>query len=171
MDIEISPATIDEIPKILDLTQMARADMFPHLDDQWRAKKTEEDLATFQETFFNHPDGAFIVARSNNQIIATVGYQYFDYRFPQLTLLPDGVVEVVRLYVVPAWRRGGLASRLVSALKKAASEAGLKQLYLHTHPFLTGAIKFWERQGFVVLDVDRDDAVWQTTHMSQNLSG
>ncbi|KAK0370191.1 acetyltransferase [Colletotrichum melonis] len=171
MDIQISLATIDDIPEILELTQKARVDMYPHLDEQWRAMKAEQDLATFQKTFFDHPDGAFIVARSDNQIMATVGYQHYDYRFPQLTLLPDGVVEVVRLFVVPAWRRGGLASRLVSALEKAAREAGLKQLYLHTHPFLPGAIKFWERQAFVVLDIDRDDAVWQTTHMSRNLEG
>ncbi|KAK1522365.1 acetyltransferase [Colletotrichum costaricense] len=169
MDIQISLATIDDIPEILELTQKARVDMYPHLDEQWRAMKAEQDLATFQKIFFDHPDGAFIVARSKNRIIATVGYQHYDYRFPHLTLLPDGVVEVVRLFVVPTWRRGGLASRLVSALEKAAREAGLKQLYLHTHPFLPGAIKFWERQGFVVLDIDRDDAVWQTTHMSRNL--
>ncbi|OHF02947.1 acetyltransferase [Colletotrichum orchidophilum] len=169
MDIRISPATVDEIPKILELTQKSRADMFPHLDEQWRAKKAEQDLATFKETFFNHPEGAFLIARSNDEIIATIGYQPYDHRFPELTVRPDNVVEVVRLYVLPAWRRGGLASRLVSALEKTAREAGIKQLYLHTHPFLPGAIKFWERQGFVVLTVDLDDPVWQTTHMSRDL--
>ncbi|KAJ0309478.1 hypothetical protein COL516b_002723 [Colletotrichum fioriniae] len=61
MDIQISPATIDDIPEILELAKKARVDMYPHLDEQWRAMKAGQDLATFQKTFFNHPDGAFIL--------------------------------------------------------------------------------------------------------------
>ena len=41
-------------------------------------------------------------------------------------------------------------------------------MYLHTHPFLPGAIDFWLRQGFEVVDVDADP-VWRTTHMQRIL--
>ena len=37
-------------------------------------------------------------------------------------------------------------------------------LYQHTHPFLPGAIRFWEKQGFSLTDVETDP-VWNTTHM------
>jgi len=54
-------------------------------------------------------------------------------------------------------------------LRGAAEQAGVECLYLHTHPFLPGAIAFWERQGFVVIDVEQDP-VWQTTHMQLTLA-
>jgi hypothetical protein len=42
-------------------------------------------------------------------------------------------------------------------------------LYLHTHPFLPGALGFWERQGFRIVDVE-SDPVWRTTHMECGVS-
>ncbi|AZE68210.1 acetyltransferase [Pseudomonas synxantha] len=44
----------------------------------------------------------------------------------------------------------------------------MEVVYLHTHPFLPGAIDFWIRQGFEVVDVEADP-VWQTTHMHRSL--
>ncbi|KAJ0164494.1 hypothetical protein CTA2_862 [Colletotrichum tanaceti] len=181
MDFGIKPATADDMAEIAALTNKARAEMFPHLGPAWRAKRAENDAAVFGATFFDHPHGRYLIARSAGKLIATIAYQHYDHRFPGLGLRAgggdddddddddDGVVEVVRLYVDPDWRRGGLASKLVAALARAATEAGLRQLYLHTHPFLPGAIKFWERQGFTLLRVDVDDPVWQTTHMSRSL--
>ncbi|WQF80679.1 Putative GNAT domain, acyl-CoA N-acyltransferase [Colletotrichum destructivum] len=170
MDFGIKPATADDMAEIAELTNKARAEMFPHLGPEWRAKRAETDAAIFEKTFFDHPQGAYLIARSAGKLIATIGYQHYDHRFLGLDLRAgDDVVEVVRLYVDPDWRRGGLASKLVAALVHSAREAGMKQLYLHTHPFLPGAIKFWERQGFTLLRVDVDDPVWQTTHMSRSL--
>ncbi|GKT59641.1 acetyltransferase [Colletotrichum tofieldiae] len=169
MDFNIKPATVDDIAEIAKLTNKARAEMFPHLGQEWRAQKAEQDLATFQQTFIDQPERAYLTAHSEGKLVATVGYQHYDYRFSNLDLETEGVVEVVRLYVDPDWRRGGLASKMFAALVQIAKEAGFKQLYLHTHPFLPGAIKFWERQGFALLRVDADDPVWQTTHMSRSL--
>ncbi|MGY2436705.1 GNAT family N-acetyltransferase, partial [Escherichia coli] len=53
-----------------------------------------------------------------------------------------------------------LAGRLFQALKMLAREQGVERLYLHTHPFLPGAIEFWQRQGFVIVDVE-DDPLWR----------
>jgi len=75
----------------------------------------------------------------------------------------------VRLFVEPEYRRGGLGRRLYGALKDLAREEGVEVLYLHTHPFLPGAIEFWQRLGFVILDVE-DDPVWQTTHMQRPIT-
>ncbi|GKT44373.1 uncharacterized protein ColSpa_04554 [Colletotrichum spaethianum] len=171
MDFNIKPATAGDTAEIMELSKKARAEMFPHLSQEWRAQKAEHDLAVFQQTFIDQPQGAFLIARSGNKLVATVGYQHYDYRFPAFHLNNEGVVEVVRLYVDPDWRRGGLASKMVAVLVQIAKESGLKQLYLHTHPFLPGAIKFWERQGFTLLWVDVEDHVWQTTHMSRRLEG
>ncbi|KAK2034721.1 acetyltransferase [Colletotrichum zoysiae] len=168
MDFSIQPVTINDITDIAELTKKARVEMFPHMDQEWRTQRAKHDLETFQQTFVDHPQGAYLVARSGGKLVATVGYQEYDHRH-QLGLETEGIVEVVRLYVDPDWRRGGLASKMVATLVETAEEAGIRQLYLHTHPFLPGAIQFWTRQGFTLLRVDADDKVWQTTHMGRTL--
>ena len=78
---------------------------------------------------------------------------------------PYKIVEVVRLFVIPQYRRYGLAASLFSTLRDHALESGVQCMYLHTHPFLPGAVQFWEKQGFNVICVDEEDEVWRTHHM------
>ncbi|KAG9203152.1 hypothetical protein G6514_003069 [Epicoccum nigrum] len=74
------------------------------------------------------------------------------------------VVEVVRLFVLPRYRRCGLAATLFQSLQEHAFASGVQCMYLHTHPFLPGAIRFWEKQGFELVGVDHEDKVWLTHH-------
>lgn len=164
----ISHATPSEIPAIVSFTRAARTNMFPMLDALSHDEHADRELATFQKNYIDHPDGAFLIAQINGVLVATIAYVPYDYRFPQLSLGKGRVVEVVRLYVDPAFRRTGLASELFAALAKTAWGRGIETLYLHTHPFLPGAIRFWEKNGFSIIDVE-DDPVWRTTHMTSCL--
>lgn len=166
----VSHATPDEIPTIVDFTKTARTSMFPMLDAISHNQQANRELATFQQTYLEHPDGAFITARVDGVLVATIAYVPYDYRFPQLHLGKERVVEVVRLYVDPAFRRTGLASRLFAALEETARQEGIEQLYLHTHPFLPGAVSFWEKHGFSIIHVEHDP-VWHTIHMRAPLNG
>lgn len=166
----ISHATPDEIPAIVHFTKIARTSMFPKLDTISHSQHADRELAAFQQTYLDHPDGAYLVARVDGVLVATIAYVHYDYRFPHLHLGQERAVEVVRLYVDPAFRRTGLASRLFLALEETARQQKIEQLYLHTHPFLPGAVSFWEKHGFRVLDVD-DDQVWRTIHMRLLLDG
>ncbi|KAL3301239.1 putative GNAT family acetyltransferase [Colletotrichum asianum] len=168
MEITIQSAKSEDIPAIVEFIKQARSVMFPWIDAESQNQHAQRELENFSNTYLDNPNGAFLTAYGNGQIIAAIGYAPYDDRFPELGLGREGVVEFVRLYVNPAWRRAGLASKLCAALKQRARDAGMKKLYLHTHPFLEGAIGFWERQGFSILQVD-DDPVWQTTHMSKAL--
>lgn len=155
----IRPVTVGDIPQALAFVQQARAEMFPKLSDAG----VPNDLAQFEATYLQG-DGRFLIACHDGQIVAAIGYLPYDNRFPQLDYLGRKTVEVVRLFVLPAFRRFGLAAALYSALEVMAQAEGVEVMYLHTHPFLPGAIDFWLRQGFEVVDVE-DDPVWQTTHM------
>ncbi|KAH0427114.1 acetyltransferase [Colletotrichum camelliae] len=168
MEITIQTAKSEEIPAIVEFIKQARSVMFPWKDAESQNQHAQRELENFSKTYLDNHNGAFLTAYGNGQIIAAIGYAPYDDRFPELGLGCEGVVEFVRLYVNPAWRRAGLASKLCAALEQRARDAGMKKLYLHTHPFLEGAIGFWERQGFSILQVD-DDPVWQTTHMSKAL--
>lgn len=82
---------------------------------------------------------------------------------------PYTVVEVLRLFVLPEYRRHGLAATLFEALRDHAVASGVHFMYLHTHPFLPGAIRFWEKQDFDIISVDEEDEVWRTHHMQMML--
>lgn len=138
----------------------ARAKMFPMLD---RAV-VPDDLQHFERAYLSTGGGRFLIAREADRLVGGIGFLPYDGRFSQLDYDGRQVVEVVRLFVVPAARRLGLGARLFMALKSEAQAQGIEVLYLHTHPFLPGAIAFWQRQGFSVVDIE-DDPVWQTTHM------
>ncbi|KAF5027612.1 hypothetical protein F66182_283 [Fusarium sp. NRRL 66182] len=164
MSITIQRATLDEVPAIVDFMIKARADMFPFLDQEANESHAAKELANFQKNYLEHPQGAFLTVQSDAQLVGTIGYSAYDNRFPHLEFDSGPVVEVLRLYIDTEWRRMRLASKLVDALKESAKQAGIKHLYLHTHPFLPHAIAFWKRHGFSIITVD-DDPVWQTTHM------
>ncbi|RMR47204.1 GCN5-related N-acetyltransferase [Pseudomonas syringae pv. syringae] len=164
MNITITEVHPTEIPHTVDFVMRARAGIFPLLD----TVTVPSDLAGFEQVYLNGEDGKFLIARSEGQIIAAVGYLPYDHRFPQFDYRGRRTVEIVRLFVTPEFRGDGLASRLCQALWEYAEAGGIEVLYLHTHPFLPGAIRFWEKQGFAVTDVE-SDPVWNTTHMERLL--
>lgn len=168
----IRRATCADIAVIVPFIDNARRELYPALADSPLPK----DLASFSETFIDGP-GCFLVAYDDAKsaadrprLIAGVGFLPYDHRFPHLNhRYRDTItVEVVRLFVHPDYRRHGLAGRMITKLKNEARLAGVGCLYLHTHPFLPGAIGFWERQGFNITTID-PDPVWQTTHMELRL--
>ncbi|MFZ3279742.1 GNAT family N-acetyltransferase [Pseudomonas sp.] len=154
-----------DIPEILSFVLKARAELFPKLS----ATGMPDDLARFTEVYLRG-EGRFLIARHEGQIVATIGYLAYDRRFPHLPYPHLKVVEIVRLFVVPSQRRSGLAGALYRSLRDLALAGGVEVIYLHTHPFLPGAIAFWQRQGFEIIDVDADP-VWQTTHMHSLMNG
>lgn len=159
----IQTVTTDDIPEILTFVLHARAELFPTLS----AGGIPDDLARF-EAIYLHGDGQFLIARAGGQIVAAIGYLPYDGRFPQLNYQGLKTVEVVRLFVLPTLRRFGLAGELYRRLEAMAHADGVEVVYLHTHPFLAGAIDFWARQGFEIVDIEADP-VWQTTHMQRYL--
>lgn len=159
--IHITTVPPAQILATVQFVMQARAMIFPMLD----ATVLPADLRDFSEVYLNNPLGEFLIARQGDAIVGAIGYLPYDHRFAQLDYSGKKVVEVVRLFVSPQCRGAGLAGRLYAGLKAHAQTAGVQVLYLHTHPFLPGAIPFWEKHGFTVVDTETDP-VWQTTHMA-----
>ena len=141
--------------------QRCRRQMFAALATNTLA----EDLCNFQQVYIDDPLGGFFILKDQQQIIASIGFRAYDRRFSHFHLSGQRVVELLRLYVEPNYRRQGLASYLLQQLKAETQARGIDCLYLHTHPFLPGALEFWQQHGFSLICQDHDDAVWQTIHM------
>ncbi|KAH7068711.1 acyl-CoA N-acyltransferase [Paraphoma chrysanthemicola] len=152
----IQPVSHNNVTEVIDFINHARAGMFPN-----------RSLAPDNTTLLG-PGSYFLEARDGAQLIAAIGYVPYNHRFPQFDYRDVLTVEVVRLYVLPDYRRFGLAAALFSALSEKAKKEGIGRFYLHTHPFLPGAIRFWEKHGFEVVQVE-EDPIWRTTHMQMRI--
>jgi GNAT superfamily N-acetyltransferase len=152
----IQPVPPQSIDEVIHFINDARQRMFP-------GRSLTPDNASLLEN-----GSYFLEARDGKQLIAVIGYVRYNHRFPQFNYQNIRTVEVVRLFVQSPYRRCGLAAAMVEALYDRAVEEGIECFYLHTHPFLEGAIRFWQKRGFEIVQVE-DDPIWQTTHMQMML--
>ena len=96
-------------------------------------------------TLFQHtPRSAYFVAERGGELLGGGGI------FPTAGLPPD-VVELVKLYLLPAARGTGTGKALILKCLEAARAAGYAQLYLETTEELTQAIPLYEKLGFAYL--------------------
>jgi putative acetyltransferase len=65
--------------------------------------------------------------------------------------LPNGCVELVKLYVLPEARGKGIATELMKRSISKARELGYKQIYLESMPELTTAVSLYENVGFKLI--------------------
>ena len=78
--------------------------------------------------------------------------------------------EVKRLYVRPAFRKRGIAERLLQALERFAASRADQWLYLDTNDGLRAAIAFYERHGYMRCDRYNDNPQ-ATIFMRKRLPG
>lgn len=69
-----------------------------------------------------------------------------------LRTLPDGVLEIVRIYTRPECRGQGLGARMVGALVAEVARRGMATVRLDTGIFMRSAQKIYEAAGFVRRD-------------------
>ena len=96
------------------------------------------DAAVVDTAEFAPPTGLFLVARVGGVPVGCGGWRVIE---------PD-VVEVKRVYVVPAQRRRGLAEVLMGALERAAGQAGHGRIVLNTGPEQPEALGLYAALGY-----------------------
>ena len=101
---------------------------------------TTDDL----ESLFRESGSWYFVAELNEKVLGGAGI------FPSAGL-PDGICELVKMYLIPDARRIGLGRKLISMCLDKATENGYTQIYLETLPELKQAVKVYEKFGFTYL--------------------
>ncbi|HEY5885511.1 MAG TPA: GNAT family N-acetyltransferase [Pyrinomonadaceae bacterium] len=102
----------------------------------------EHELATLPGDYVP-PEGRLLLASDNGKVAGCIA----------MRKLEDGVCEMKRLYVRPAFRGTGLGRQLAESLIKTAGEIGYQKMRLDTLPGkMDRAIAMYERLGFRNID-------------------
>jgi len=92
-------------------------------------------------SFFQHPASIYFIAENKGVVLGGAGI------YPTLHL-PEGICELVKMYLRPEARNLGLGSKLITKCLDFAREAGYKQVYLETMPELQKAVSLYHKFGF-----------------------
>ena len=95
-------------------------------------------------TIFETSNSAYWVAELNGEIVGGCGI------FPT-SGLPNGCVELVKLYVHRSARGNKIGSQLIRKSIESARENGFNQIYLESMPELTTAVSLYENLGFELI--------------------
>jgi GNAT superfamily N-acetyltransferase len=92
---------------------------------------------------YNPPRGRFFLGMSGANVLACGG----------LVWINDTMAEIKRMWVAPAARGRGLASRLLAHLELTAFDSGRPTIRLDTNPVLVEAIAMYRAKGY--RDIER----------------
>jgi putative acetyltransferase len=94
---------------------------------------------------FQTAGSAYFVAEEGGILLGGAGF------FPTAGL-PDGVAELVKMYLQPEARGRGLGRLLVNKTEELAKKMGYAGLYLESMPELTHALTMYEKMGYHYLE-------------------
>ncbi|MBR3614810.1 MAG: GNAT family N-acetyltransferase [Clostridia bacterium] len=84
-----------------------------------------------------------LVAELDDVVVGTIAYQPYD----------DETAEIKRLYVNSNCRGLGIANKLLDSIIDEIKEKGYTKLYLETWKQLESGRRFYEKNGFVLRDI------------------
>ena len=97
------------------------------------------------ELFSTTPNAVYFVAESNGILLGGAGIYHTEG-------LPEGVCELVKMYLHQNARGKGLGGLLISTCLKEAAKMGYRKVYLETMPELQKAVTVYEKFGFKYLN-------------------
>ena len=139
------PQTVTVVP-VLPASGPARRILRGYFDElierYYGRPATEEEIDSALREYPSDdlvaPGGVLLVASECGEVLGCAG----------LRLLPDGVGEVTRVFVVPAARGAGLGELLMRELEVRARALGVSQLRLDSRSDLVEATRLYARIGY-----------------------
>lgn len=137
------------------------------------------DVDQMQATYIDNPRNALFVAvdDASGAIAASAGVRSgglkpeFNHAWLVERYDPERSAQIVRVYVDRAYRRNGLARRLVDeAVRFVAGEDSYDVLILHTDPRSPGAEAFWRAMPTRLILDDRDGPS-ESLHFEMDIPG
>jgi ribosomal protein S18 acetylase RimI-like enzyme len=129
---------IDEPSRGLDIIRTLFSEYIAELGEDLSFQNAHEDLEDPLKNY-GPPRGSLVIAYVDNEAAGCVALQPWD----------EGVCEMKRLYVRPAFRERHVGDRLVQEILKDAVCIGYKKMVLDTLERLKPAFKLYQKHGFV----------------------
>jgi DNA-binding MarR family transcriptional regulator/RimJ/RimL family protein N-acetyltransferase len=145
--IRAATCTIERVPVAGPEAVGAVTRYFAELQERFTDGFDPRDAATSDVAGMSPPEGCFLVARVDEDVVACGGVQRHSAR----------VGEVKRMWVDPDWRGCGLGVRMLEALEDAAHGLGYGEVYLDTNATLVEAIAMYERSGYRTIERYNDN--------------
>lgn len=101
-----------------------------------------EKEITDLEVKYGMPEGRLYIAFFNGEPAGCIGLKKID----------PFSCEMKRLYVKDAFRKKGIANKLVAKIIEDAKDIGYTSMFLDTLPFLKSALKLYKSYGFYETD-------------------
>lgn len=130
--------TLDVVDPASEPAQAAMRAYFDELDRRFPTGFDTTGAAASDLEALSPPAGTFLLVRTGTEPIGCGGVQS----------LGDGVGEVKRMWIQPAWRGLGLARRLLTTLEDHARHLGHQRIVLDTNGELTEAIALYGSAGY-----------------------
>ncbi len=104
-----------------------------------KPKKLELDKGLFKK------DAILYVAEDTGKIIGTIGIKKYK----------KDIARLKKMYLEKFYRGKGVSQKLFEKAQAFAKKSGYKKIILSTTPQMKGAIKFYEKNGFIKYRVNK----------------
>lgn len=145
--IRASAVTFDVVDPSSDEAIASMTSYFEELADRFPDGFDPGDTLVSDAPGMRQPDGAFVIAHAGGDVVACGGVH----------VLSDGIAEIKRMWVEPAWRGVGVGKRLLATLEADALELGNGTIRLDTNSVLTTAIGMYRSAGYDEIDRYNDN--------------
>lgn len=131
-----------------------------------------DSLLTPNGDYSKESNGAFLIAKVNNEIVGSCGMRNLMFKESNYNLCVKSFgsctfASLWRTYVPNTYRGNGIASELVKQALAIASNNGYNKMYLHTSWNQPDSVRFWENREFSIFS--EDDNEDRTVHMIRDL--
>lgn len=140
------------------------ANDFRDLNLEWLEKYNLTESHDLE--IINHPKetildggGCIYLAKADDKIVGTAG----------LANEGNGVYELVKMSVTPAFRGHGISRMLLDKCLNKAIELNAKKVFLYSNSQLTTAISLYKKYGFVHVDASNSPLITADVKMELSL--
>lgn len=125
----------------------------------------EPDLDDVEGAYFED-DGEFLVGEVDGRLVAMGAFRPArGYITEFVDDLSPASAEIRRMRVDPEFQRQGLGQRIYDELERRAAEGGYTDLVLDTSVDQTGARRFYEKNGFELVNRETIEAYGESFEM------
>lgn len=118
----------------------------------------ERELDSLEQQYAP-PQGALFLARVGTEAVGCAAVRRFE----------EGVAELKRMYVQPAFRGQGISRQLLDTALDTARHLGYRQIRLDSLPSMQTAIALYRSAGFTEIPAYRSNPVAGTVYLEKNL--